>query len=408
MPRLNGRLTALAVKHANACGRYADGGGLYLQVSPNGSRSWILRYRLGGRRRHLGLGPLPRVTLAEARDLASTARQTLRDGRDPIEAKGGRARAATVAAIKAMTFGACAQAYIEAHRPAWAPKNTKQWLASLTTYALPILGPLPVEAVDTGLVMRCVEPFWATKNETADRTRGRIEAILDWARARGFRDGENPARWKGHLANLLPATAKVAKVEHHAAMAYAELPAFVAALRARDGVAERALEFAILTAARSGEVFGAQWGEIDLQARVWTVPAARMKAGKDHRVPLGSAALTLLGALPGPHTGLVFPGFKAGRPLAKMALTNAMRRAGGDGATVHGMRSAFRDWAGDRTTFARDVVEAALAHRVGDATEAAYRRGDALEKRRKLMETWAGFLASEVRASATVTELRRA
>lgn len=406
MSRLHGKLTALAVKHANVCGRYADGGGLYLQVSPNGSRSWILRYRLGGRRRHLGLGPLPRVMLSEARELASAARATLRDGRDPIDVKGSRRAAAAVTSAKAMTFGACADAYITAQSAGWAADYTEQWRASLTTYACPILGALPVQAVDTQLVLKVLEPIWATKTVTAGRVRTRIEAVLDWARARGYRDGENPARWDGHLANLLPSVAKVAKVEHHAALPYVELPAFMAELRARPGISARALEFVILTAARSGEVLHADWSEIDLQTRVWTVSAARMKAARDHRVPLSDRAVALLGALPGPHSGIVFPGAKAGRPLHKMALADTLVRMGRDDITVHGFRSAFRDWAGDCTPFAREVAEAALAHVVGDRTEAAYRRSDALQKRRMLMEAWSSFCSGEAQPAAVI-EFRR-
>jgi integrase len=406
MARRIGILSALAVKAAAARGLHSDGGGLCLQVARGGSRSWILRFRHAGRRRHLGLGGFPVVTLAEARERAAAARAMLQAGKDPVEERHGRRIATVLAGAKAMTFGQAADAYVEAHSGAWKPRNTKQWTTSLDTYALPLLGKLPVQAIDTGLVMQVIEPIWATKNETADRVRGRIEAILNWAAARGHREGgANPARWKGHLANLLPPPAKITEIQHHEAMPYAALPTFMARLRARNDVAARALEFAILTAARTGEVLNADWSEIDLQAGVWTVPGARMKGGRTHRVPLVSAALSLLETLPGARAGLVFPGFRDGKPLAKMALANVLKRAGGDGATVHGMRSAFRDWSGDRTAFARDVIEAALAHRVGDTTEAAYRRGDAIDKRRVLMQAWAGYLAGE---AAEVIELRRA
>jgi integrase len=405
MSRLHGRLTALTVKHAVACGRYADGLGLYLQVSPNGSRSWILRYRLGGRRRHLGLGPLPRVSLAEARDLASIARQTLRDGRDPIEVKGSRRAAITLSAARAMSFTACAKAYIEAHRAGWSLKSTDQWTTSLNTYAHPIFGVLPVQEIDTSLVLKVIEPLWATKTETASRVRGRVETVLDWAKTRGYRDGENPARWDGHLEQLLPAKAKVAKVVHHEAMPYADVPAFMAELRARPDIAARALEFTVLLAARSGEVLDARWEEID--ARVWVIPGPRMKAGKEHRVPLADASAALLRALPGPHTGLVFPGFKAGRPLAKMALLRVLHAAGHDDITVHGFRSAFRDWAAERTNFPDQVVEQALAHTVGTAVERAYRRGDLFDRRVRLMSEWASFCAGKAEPAAEVIELRR-
>ena len=405
MSRLHGRLTALAVKHANLCGRYADGGGLYLQVSPNGSRSWILRYRLGGRRRHLGLGPLPRVTLAEARELASAARATLRDGRDPIEVKGSRRAAAAVTAAKTMSFAACADAYVEAHRAGWKPRNIEGWTASLTAHAYPVIGALPVQTIDTSLVMKVLQPLWPTKTETASRLRGRVEAVLDWAKVRGYRDGENPARWAGHLENLLPSKSKVAKVEHLAAPPYAALPVFMAALRTRPDIASRGLEFAILTAARSGEVFHADWNEIDLQNRVWTVPAARMKMGREHRVPLSDAAVELLGALPIPHTGIVFS-LKAGKPLAKMSMQKALKRAGGEGATVHGFRSAFVDWAHERTNFPTEAIELSLAHSIGSAVEKSYRRTDLYERRVRLMEQWADFCAGKVQPSATVTELQ--
>ena len=406
--RLHGRLTALAVKHATKRGLYPDGSGLCLQIARNGSRSWIMRYRLGGRRRYLGLGVVRDVTLAQARERAAAARLMLENGRDPIEVKQGRRAAAMLTVAKAMTFAACSKAYIAAQSPGWSTKSTKQWATSLATYAHPTIGALPVGDIDTSLVLRVLEPIWITKAETASRVRGRIESVLDWAKTRGYRDGENPARWKGHLDNLLPEKGKVAKVEHHAAMAYAELPMFMTALRARPDIASRALEFAILTAARSGEVFYAGWDEIDLQARTWTVPAVRMKAGKEHRVPLSDAAVALLGALSSPRDGLIFCGFKAGRPLAKMALGNVLKRMGHGNVTVHGFRSSFRDWAGDRTAFARDVVEAALAHAIGDATEAAYRRGDALEKRRKLMEAWVAYCAAPAQSSAKVVELRSA
>jgi integrase len=310
MSRLHGRLTALQVKHAAKRGLYPDGQGLCLQISRNGSRSWILRYRMGGRRRYCGLGALLDVTLAEARERGAAARLMLQNGQDPIEVKQGRRAAATLTAAKAMTFLKAATSYIEAHSAGWSPNTTTDWIGSLTKHAYPIIGPLPVSEIDTGLLLKVVEPLWSVKTEIANRVRGRIENILDWAKVRGYREGENPARWHGHLESLLPAKSKVAPVEHHAALPYVELPAFMVALRQDSAIAARALEFTILTGSRSSEVYLADWSEIDLQARVWTVPGARMKAGKDHRVPLSDAATALLGAQPAPRAGIVFQGVK--------------------------------------------------------------------------------------------------
>jgi integrase len=404
--RLQGRLTAKEVQHAAKRGLYPDGQGLCFQIARNGSRSWIMRYRIGGRRRYLGLGVVRDVTLAEARQRAATARALLQAGHDPIEARQGRRTAVVISAAKSMSFSEAATAFIQAHSVA--AKSVAQWTASINTYVNPVFGALPVASVDTGLVLRAIEPLWSTKTETASRLRARIERILDWAKTRGYRDAENPARWDGHLENLLRAKSKVIKVVHHAALPYDELPAFMDELRRHPGTAARALEFAILTAARSGEVFGARWEEIDLQAKVWTVPGVRMKSGRDHRVPLSSQAMGLLSALPG-RTGIVFQSPRAGYPLAKMAMLGVLERMGrSDDATPHGFRSTFRDWTGDRTAFARDLIEAALAHAIGDKTEAAYRRTDALEKRRLLMEQWADFCAGKVQPSAEVIELRRA
>jgi integrase len=408
MSRLHGRLTALAVKHAAMRGIYSDGGGLCLQVARGGSKSWILRYRQDGRRRHLGLGGLADVSLAEARERAAAARLMLQKGEDPVEARRGQRIAAVLAAAKAMSFAQCAAAYVEAHAAGWSPKNTRQWRASLTIHAFPVLGALPVQSIDTALVMKTIEPIWRSHTETASRVRARIETVLDWATVRGHRTGDNPARWSGHLEQLLPAPAKVSVVEHHAALPYVELPAFMAELRTRPDLAARALEFAILTAARTSEVLHADWSEVDLKARTWTVPAHRMKAKREHRVALSDASAALLGALQGPREGLVFPGRKAGRPLAKMALQKALHAAGRSDVTVHGMRSAFVDWAHERTNFPSEAIEMALAHAVGNKVEAAYRRTDMLDRRVRLMEQWAEFCAGKVQPSATVTELRRA
>jgi integrase len=402
-PRMYGRLTAKQVQHADKRGLLPDGGGLCFQIARNRSRSWIFRFRIGGRRRYLGLGTARDVTLAEARQRAATARAMLDAGQDPIDARNGRRAAAMLNAAKVLSFREAATAFIEAHSVA--SKSIGQWTASLDTYVNPVFGALPVQEIDTGLVMKVIEPLWTTKTVTAGRIRNRIERILNWAKARGYRDGENPARWSGHLENLLAKKSKVAKVTHHAALPYGEMPEFMAQLRDVGGNAARALEFLILTAARSGEVFHATWAEVDLGARMWTVPGERMKSKRDHRVPLSDAAVAILEAMPGDRTGIVFKGPLRGGALAKMALAGVLARMKRDGITVHGFRSAFCDWARDCTPFARDVVEAALAHAIGDKTEAAYRRTDALDKRRKLMATWSDFCSGK--ATADVIPMRR-
>ena len=295
MARAIGRLTALKVEKAKEPGMYADGGGLYLRVTPEGAQNWVLRYMLDRRPRWMGLGPLALYGLQDARAKALDARRKRHEGIDPIEARRAERARQRLDAAKAITFKQCAEAYIAAHRAGWRnDKHAAQWGATLSTYAYPIIGALPVQAVDTGLVLKVLEPIWTAKPETASRVRGRIESILDFAKVRGYRDGENPARWRGHLDKLLPARSKVREVEHHAALPYAELPAFLASLREQEGIAARALEFLILTAARTGEVIGARWNEIDLLDKTWTVPAARMKAHREHRVPLSARALAVL------------------------------------------------------------------------------------------------------------------
>ena len=292
-----------------------------------------------------------------------------------------------------MTFQQCAEGYITAHRAGWRNgKHRDQWSNTLATYVNPVFGSLPVQNIDTALVMKAIEPIWSEKPETASRVRGRIEAILDWATARGFRVGENPARWRGHLDKLLPKKTKVRRVEHHAALPFAEMGTFLAELRKQSGVGARALEFAILTAARTGEAIGARWEELDLTERTWTIPAERMKAEKEHRVPLSDAAHPILEELAKVrHDDFVFPGDRADRPLSNMAMTMTLRRMGRGDLTVHGFRSSFRDWAAERTGFPAEVAEMALAHTVADKVEAAYRRGDLFQKRRQLMEAWARF-----------------
>jgi integrase len=408
MARTIGKLTALAITQAKRRGYYGDGGGLFLQVSAGGAKSWVFRFKESGRLREMGLGPTHTVSLAEARQKALECRKARLDGLDPIEARRGKRIQTKLDAAKAMTFAACAERYIASHKAGWRnPKHAAQWPATLGTYVYPVFGSLSVQAVDVGLVMKAIEPIWVQKPETAGRVRGRIESVLDWATARGYRQGENPARWRGHLENLLPKKAKVRRVEHHAALPYVEIDAFMAELRRQEGVAARALEFAILTAARTGEVIGAKWDEIDLGECLWTVPAERMKAGKEHRVPLSDAALAILEGMrkicQGDH---IFPGSKAGRPISNMAMLMLLRRMGRGDLTAHGFRSSFRDWAAERTGFPAEVAEMALAHTVSDKVEAAYRRGDLFQKRRQLMQAWAKFCAVAP-ASGQVVPIRK-
>jgi integrase len=383
-------LSARTVATLTKPGRHSDGGGLYLNITASGARSWVFMWKADGKRREMGLGPLRDVPLGKARERAAEARQKLADGLDPIAARDNKPQV--------MTFGEAADALIESMSSSWRNvKHRSQWKMTLTVYCEPLRSK-PVMEVGTEEVLKVLKPLWITKPETASRLRGRIERVFDFARARGQGTGENPARWRGHLEAVLPKRAKLTR-GHHKAMPFDEVPEFMVALREREGIAARALEFAILTAARSGEVFGASWDEFDLSARVWTVPAARMKAGREHRVPLSDRAVEILREMEQKWLGgHVFPGTKPGRPLSVMALEMVLRRMKVD-VTVHGFRSAFRDWAGERTHFPREVAEAALAHLVGDAVERAYRRGDALEKRRKLMDAWASFLQQKVRSN---------
>lgn len=411
MPKKAKELSALAVSKLKTEGRYAVGGadGLHLRIA-GASRAWVLRLAVGTRtdakgkavvhRRDIGLGSYPDVSLAEAREKARELRKQVRDGIDPIEERNATKLRAKLEAAKTKTFEECANAYIEANRAGWKnDKHVQQWQNTLATYAFPKIGQLSVAAIDTGLVLSVLQQetgedkaqLWHAKTETASRLRGRLESILDWAAFRGYREGENPARWKGHLEHELPARSKVQKVEHHAALPYAELGAFMVELRKREGLSARALEFAILTAARSGEVRGATWAEIDLPGRIWTVPDERMKAGKEHRVPLSDEAVKLLEALPRiVGNDYVFPAPRGGQ-LSDMALTAVLRRMDRGGLTQHGFRSTFRDWAGETTAYPREVCEHALAHKLADGVEAAYQRGDLLAKRARLMADWARY-----------------
>jgi integrase len=385
------RLTAVAVAKQTRPGRYGDGGGLWLQVSSSGTKAWLFRYMLHGKARQMGLGPVHTITLAMARDKALECRRLLLEGIDPIEKRRAGRDEALIASAKGITFKECAERYIAAHEPGWRnSKHASQWKATLATYAYPLFGSLPVAAVDIGLILKALEPIWSTRAETAGRVRGRIESVLDWATARGYRKGENPARWRGHLDKLLPSRRKVAKVKHHAALPYSELPGFLTPLRSQEGIAARALEFTILTAARTGETIGATWAEIDLVGQVWTVPADRIKGGRAHRVPLSGRAIRILAEVPR-EGDYVFPGGKKGKPLSNMALLQTLRRMKRDDLTSHGFRSTFRDWAAETTAYPNEVVEMALAHVIESKAEAAYRRGDLFEKRRRLMADWAMY-----------------
>jgi integrase len=395
-------LTERMVKQAKP-GVLIDGAGLRLKVSVNARtgtlrRSWVLRTTVkNGRVRELGLGSAEDVSLKEARERAQAARKLAHDGVDPLAARSEERRKRAAEAARAMTFKQCAEACIAALSPGWRnEKHAAQWKTTLQTYAYPVMGNASVQAIDVAMVMKVLEPIWPTKTETASRVRQRIEVVLDWAGVRGYRQGDNPARWRGHLDRLLPARTKVQRVQHHAAMPYADVPAFVVRLREEKSEPARALLFLLLTAARSSEVIKATWREVDLKAGVWLIPGERMKAGRDHRVPLDRRTIEILRQKEmGKKEDLIFSGARAGKSLSATALSDLLERTGGGVATVHGFRSTFRDWAAEKTNFAREVAEGALAHVIADKVEAAYRRTDLFEKRRLLMEAWSDFCASD-------------
>jgi integrase len=402
------RLSAVDLRR-NKSGLYGDGGGLWLQVTPRKdgegfSRSWIFRWTTADRTRSMGLGSLHTLGLAEARERARQCRQQRLDGIDPIEARDADRSAKAAAFAKAMTFEQAAHAYISAHRNEWrSQQHAQEWPSSLRKHIYPKLAKIDVAAIDTSLVVKALQPIWQKIPESASRLRGRIEAILDWSAVSGFRSGDNPARWNGHLEHLLAAPAK-RKIEHLAAMPWREVPEFMAKLRATDSVQARAMELVILTAARKGEVRFATWGEVDFNTATWTVPGARMKAGKEHRVPLSPRAMTILREMNTAPSEHIFPGRNG--PLGESAFEHLLKRLGHSGITLHGFRSAFRDWAGESTAFPAEIAEAALAHAVGNKVERSYRRGDALEKRRRLMEAWSDYCSKPAPAGATVTPLR--
>ena len=401
------RLSSKAVQNRRAAGYYPDGLGLYLQVSRAGTKSWIFRYTLRGHSREMGLGPLHDVGLASARVLAGEARTYLRGGIDPIESRNARRVAQAIEKAATNSTRVCWERYIAAHRAGWRnAKHADQWTNTLETYAGPVIGAVPVSAVDTPLVLKVLESIWSTKTETASRLRARIESVLDWARVRGYRTGENPARWRGHLDKLLPKRSRVAKVQHHASLPYREIGEFVAALRKQAGAAARALEVLILTAARSNEVRGAKPREFDLNDAMWTVPAERMKGGREHRIPLSPRAVEILRAQLEQGGEYVFSGGKVGEPLTEAAMRALFERMGRADITVHGFRSSFRDWAAERTNYPRELAELALAHKLDDKTEAAYLRSDMVVKRAQMMAAWARF-CGERRPKGEVTPLRK-
>lgn len=379
-------------------GRHGDGRGLFLYVKPSGARSWVLRYQVQGRRRDLGLGAYPDVSLAMARDRAAEARRLIAEGEDPITKK---------QQAKPKTFREAALELIESKRPGWKnAKHAAQWTATLESYVFPKIGAVQVAKIETAEVISALTPIWAAKPETANRVRQRIEAVIDYASALGIRSGDNPARWRGHLDHLLPKPKKVRAVVHHPALPHAQISNFMTDLAKREGVAARALAFSILTAARSGETRGMTWGEVDMDAKIWTIPAGRMKAAKEHRVPLTEAALALLGqrAKGSPDEALIFGSeAKPGKPISDMSMTAVLRRMERADITVHGFRSTFRDWAGETTGFHREVIEAALAHGIKDKAEAAYARSDLFDKRRKLMEAWASIAAADATPDKVVS-----
>lgn len=408
MARQMQKLSVKTVASKKQPGYYADGGGLYLQVSSSGSKSWIFRFTLKGKAREMGLGPEASAGLSQARKKAGICRALLLDGIDPIEARNAQSAQKALEKAKAISFAKCAEGYIAAHRSGWRNiKHVAQWESTIATYCNPALGTLPVQDVDTGLVLKVLEPIWTTKPETASRIRGRIESVLDWAGARGYRSGDNPARWRGHLDALLPSLTKESRVKHHAALPYDQIGSFMEKLRAEGGMAARALEFTILTMCRTGEAIGAQPDEFNLDKALWIVPASRMKAGREHRVPLSRRAVEIVRAQLKLGGDYVFPGLKAGTPLSNMAMLKLLERMNRDDITVHGFRSTFRDWAAETTAYPHEVCEMALAHVVGDKVEAAYRRGDLFEKRRRLALDWAKH-CEQRSTNAMATPIRRA
>ncbi|RKP56612.1 tyrosine-type recombinase/integrase [Pararobbsia silviterrae] len=378
--------------------RIRDGGGLFLLIKPDGLKYWQYRYtKPDGREGLIQIGPYPRTKLDQARLARNELREIVARGDDPAVLKKREKAQRRSDPLRTLTFKQCATKYIETHTPTWRnPKHAQQWTNTLTTYAYPVMGAFRPRDIDTELVLRVLSPIWTEKNETASRLRGRIENILDWSKVQGLREGDNPARWSGHLDHLLPAPSKVQKPKHHAALAYSQVNAFIRTLRQQAALSAKALEFTILTACRTNEMIGATWDEIDIDAALWIVPAERMKGKREHRVPLSTSAITLLRALPTRgRPGVVFEGVRENKPMSNMALLLLLRRMERTDLTTHGFRSTFRDWAAECTAFANEVAEMALAHSIRDKTESAYRRGDLLDKRRELMQAWADYIEQD-------------
>lgn len=398
MARQQNKLTAIQVKNLKAEGYHHDGAGLYLKVTTSGAKSWLFCYRFNGRSREMGLGSENQVSLAEARIRMQEARKILANKQDPLEIKKKAEAKARLEAAKNITFKECATAYIDAHKNGWRnDKTAQQWPRFFEKYVYTVIGHLPVDEIDLNLVLRILEPIWTKKTETADRLRSRIERILDWAKVRGYREGENPARWRGHLSNLLANPSKIHKVKHHKAMPHIEVGNFMERLKQQPGMDARVLAFTILTAVRTNEATQAHWEEIDLEKKLWVLSAERTKTGKEHRVPLSDEAIRVLhhaAHVAGldktqKYSGWVFPSSKGHKAISNMAMLMLLRRMERKDITVHGFRSTFRDWTAERTNYPREVAEAALAHVVENKVEAAYLRSDLFDKRRKLMDAWA-------------------
>lgn len=388
------KLTALKVTRLSKPGRHADGKGLYLQITKTLAKSWLFRYERDGKERFMGLGPVHSVGLAEARERARDARNCLAKGKDPLDERNALVLAAKAQVQSNRDFDSCAADYIKSRQDEWkSEKHRKQWERTLAVHASPHIGKMAVRQITTPSVLKVLQPIWTTRTETASRVRERIERILSWSAKHGYREGENPARWDGHLEELLPKPSKLKKVVHYPAMPYREVGAFMRDLKRQVGFAPRALEFTILTACRTGEVLGATWEEIDFRARVWTIPAERMKNGKEHRVPLTTSAVEVLRKVRRYHPRLVFPGTKKDKPLSGMAMLKVLERMGRSSLTVHGFRSSFRDWAAEMTQYPEAIAEMCLAHTVGSAVENAYRRSDLFNRRRGLMTDWESWCA---------------
>jgi len=405
-----GKLNAKQVENLTEPGTYDDGDGLRLMVKASGSKSWVFRYQFQGKRRDMGLGSFPALSLKAARLAVADHRRTMANGIDPMAARDTEREAQRQLAAKRITFDAVAAEYIASHRAGWKnAKHAQQWENTLATYAEPIIGHLPASEVTTAHILEILQPIWTEKTETANRLRNRIELVLDAAKARGLRDGENPARWRGHLDKLLPKRTKVRAIEHHPALPWPELPAFMTELAKHEELTYKAMRLTILTACRTSEVLGATWTEVDLETRTWTIPAPRMKARKEHRVPLSDAAIDVLNSLPRiAGSPYLFPSTRQGKHLSNMAMLMGLRRMNREDLTMHGFRSTFRDWAGEHTNYPREVCEMALAHKIADGAEAAYWRGDIFEKRRALMADWGQYATTAPAENVIQGDFRRA